>query len=191
MLKFDDRDSTEPVTFGSSVCLKTSEGHFFSFNVQGNMRVQPNQRYEEGSYSVAKLTKWTIFDARNASNRDKVTSFNDICLRSPFSHYLSVEQDQENLITANGLEITQATMFNVVKANIPHLPDWLFKRPNLNHNNITQQYENFVEYPASYRRSIEDRPKTLGSFPVDIQETFLIEDLLFAMTSIEGVYIKR
>jgi gamma-tubulin complex component 2 len=26
---------------------------------------------------------------------------------------------------------------------------------------------------------------------VDIQETFLIEDLLYAMTSIEGVYIKR
>ena len=37
----------------------------------------------------------------------------------------------------------------------------------------------------------EDKPKALGSFPVDIQETFLIEDMLFAMTSIEGVYIKR
>ena len=31
----------------------------------------------------------------------------------------------------------------------------------------------------------------MGSFPIDIQETFLIEDLLFAMTSIEGVYVKR
>lgn len=37
----------------------------------------------------------------------------------------------------------------------------------------------------------EDRPKALGSYPVEIQETFLIEDLLYAMTSIEGVYIKR
>ena len=31
----------------------------------------------------------------------------------------------------------------------------------------------------------------MGSFPVDIQETFLIEDLLSAMSNIEGVYIKR
>jgi hypothetical protein len=37
----------------------------------------------------------------------------------------------------------------------------------------------------------EHRPKPLGSHPIDIQETFLIEDLLYAMTSIEGVYIKR
>ena len=155
------------------------------------MRVQPNQRYEEASYSVATLTKWTILDARNASNRDKVTSFSDICLKNPFAHYITVEQDQEDLISANGLEITQAAMFNVVKAAIPHLPDWLFKRPHLNHNNITQQYQNFLEYPQSTRRHQEDRPKTLNSFPVDIQETFLIEDLLFAMTSIEGVYIKR
>ena len=82
-------------------------------------------------------------------------------------------------------------MFKVVKAAIPHLPDWLFKRPNLNHNNITSQYTSFVEYPNSSKRNIADKPQNLGSFPVDIQETFLIEDLLFAMTSIEGVYIKR
>jgi len=36
-----------------------------------------------------------------------------------------------------------------------------------------------------------ERPKALGSFPLEIQETFLIEDLLYAFTSIEGVYIKR
>jgi hypothetical protein len=37
----------------------------------------------------------------------------------------------------------------------------------------------------------EERPQHLGTFPVEIQETFLIEDLLFAMTSIEGMYIRR
>ena len=84
-------------------------------------------------------------------------------------------------------------MFKVVKAAIPHLPDWLFRRPHLNHNNITVQYAGFVEYPTSLkkRQQLEERAKSLGSFPVDIQETFLIEDLLYAMTSIEGVYIKR
>ena len=78
----------------------------------------------------------------------------------------------------------------MVKAAIPQLPDWLFKRPHLNHNNITSQYSSFVEQPQSARR-VEERPQNLGTFPVAIQETFLIEDLLYAMTSIEGVFIKR
>jgi len=86
--------------------------------------------------------------------------------------------------------VSHACIFKVVKAAIPHLPDWLFKRPHLNHNSITTQYASFVEYPPSSRR-VEERPQNLGNFPVDIQETFLIEDLLYAMTSIEGVYIKR
>ena len=37
----------------------------------------------------------------------------------------------------------------------------------------------------------EERPLHLGTFPIEIQETYLIEDLLFAMTSIEGTYIRR
>jgi gamma-tubulin complex component 2 len=136
------------------------------------------------------LTKWQIVDARKATNKDKVTPFNDICLRSPYSNFFQVEDiGGEDLISANGPEITEASMFKIIKANIPHLPDWLFKRPHLNHNNITSSYAGFLDQGPLRRQ--EDRPKNLGSFPLDIQETFLIEDLLFAMTSIEGVYIKR
>ena len=124
------------------------------------------------------------------TNRDKVTPFNDICLKSPFGHFFQVEREQDDLISANGPDVSEACMFKVVKAAIPHLPDWLFKRPHLNHNDITSQYAGHVEYP-NLGKSKSDHPKNLGAFPVDIQETFLIEDLLYAMTSIEGVYIKR
>ena len=158
------------------------------------MRVELNQKYEEGSFSIAKLTKWTILDARKVTNRDKVTPFNDICLKSPFGHYFQVEADRDDLISADGPEVSQASMFKVVKAAIPHLPDWLFKRPHLNHNDITTAYAGFIEYPpnsAARREQQYVNTKNLGSFSIDIQETFLIEDLLFAMTSIEGVYIKR
>jgi gamma-tubulin complex component 2 len=41
------------------------------------------------------------------------------------------------------------------------------------------------------RQRLDDRPKPLGTHPVEIQELLLIEDLLFAMSGIEGVYIKR
>ena len=60
--------------------------------------------------------------------------------------------DVPDLISAEGPEVSQACMFKVVKAAIPHLPDWLFKRPHLNHNNITTQYAGFVEQSAADRR---------------------------------------
>lgn len=75
-----------------------------------------------------------------------MTPFNDICLRSPYSNFFQVEDvGGEDLITANGPEITEASMFKVIKAAIPHLPDWLFKRPHLNHNNITNSYAGFLD----------------------------------------------
>jgi len=49
--------------------------------------VEKNQRFDDGSSSIAKLSKWTILDARRVTNREKVTPFNDVCLKSPFGHY--------------------------------------------------------------------------------------------------------
>lgn len=65
-------------------------------------------------------------------------------------------------------------MFKIVKSNIPHLPDWLFKRPNLNHNSITSSFSNLVEIPTlqtsgnQKNSGILDRPKALGTFPLEI-----------------------
>ena len=94
ILKFEDRDSREPLTFNSSVCLKmyldTADNYFLSFNGVGDLRVEHNKRYDEGNNSIAKLTKWIILDARNVANRNIVTPFDDICLKSPFNQYFSV-----------------------------------------------------------------------------------------------------
>jgi hypothetical protein len=65
LLKFEDRDSKEAVTFGSAVCLQTPEGYFLSFNGNGELRVEKNPKYDISNGSIAKLTKWTIFDAKN------------------------------------------------------------------------------------------------------------------------------
>ena len=80
-------------------------------------------------------------------------------------------------------------MFKVCKASIPHLPDWLFKRPHLNHNQLTKQFASLSDGLPTAKQP--ERPKPLGSYPLEVQETFLLEDLLMAMTSIEGVYIRR
>ena len=95
------------------------------------------------------------------------------------------------LMSANGQAINEETKFKLVKANIPFLPDWLMKRPNLNHNNLVSRTFFDKHVPSQKKKTYEEEPKPLGSFPLEIQETFLIEDLLHAMNSIEGVYIRR
>ena len=85
--KFEDRETKEPVMFGHSVCLMTPDGFYLAFKSNGELRVEKNQRYDDGSNSIARLTKWTIQDVKNVTNRDKVTPLNDICLKSPFGQY--------------------------------------------------------------------------------------------------------
>ena len=187
ILKFEDRASKDPVTFGSSVCLQTPLGFFLSFNSNGELKVEKNVSYDVYHTTIAKLTKWNIYDAKNFKNTNIVTPFDDIVLKSPFGEFFQVQQN--DVIGANGKEANENCIFKIVKAGIPFLPDWLFKRPYLNHNNITYQYQGLLNQTG--KRQAEERPKPLGSFPIDIQETFLIEDLLYAMSSIEGQYIKR
>lgn len=84
ILKFEDRDSRDPVTFGSSVCLQTPQGFFLSFNSSGELKVEKNINYDQHNTTIAKLTKWNIYDAKNLKNTSIVTPFDDILLKSPF-----------------------------------------------------------------------------------------------------------
>ena len=84
IFKFEDRESKEPVQFGQSICLMTPDGFFLAFKSDGQLKVENNKRYEDHTNSIARLTKWTIHDVKDATQRDRVTPLNDICLKSPF-----------------------------------------------------------------------------------------------------------
>lgn len=103
-------------------------------------------------------------DARRTTSKDKVTPYNDVCFKSPFGQFLQVEAKEQDIIFANGLEINPACMFKIVKAGVPNLPDWLFKRPHLNHNSITSTIANLIEIKPQKTLL----PKALGSFPLEI-----------------------
>lgn len=119
-----------------------------------------------------------------------MTPYDDVALKSPFGNFLIVEPS--STISASGPNITEDSTFKLLKANIPFLPDWVVKRQHLNHNNLFARSKIFYERSAPFKRkAFEEEPQPLGGFPTEIQETFLIEDLLFAMSSIEGVYIRR
>jgi hypothetical protein len=45
ILKFEDRDSTDPVTFGSAICLRNIEGYFVAFKGNGDLKIEKNERY--------------------------------------------------------------------------------------------------------------------------------------------------
>lgn len=42
ILKFDDRESKEPVMFGQSICLVTPDGYFLAFKSNGELKVEKN-----------------------------------------------------------------------------------------------------------------------------------------------------
>ena len=189
VLKFDNRESTGILNFGTALWFQSEDGSYLTFNASGELRVEKNPNYENGNNNIAKLAQWTIIDANNPTNRGPVTQFDDIVLRIPFGSYLMVEENL--LMSANGQAINEETTFKLVKANIPFLPDWLMKRPYLNHNNLVSKKFFDKHVPNYKKKSYEEEPKPIGSFPVEVQETYLIEDLLHAMNSIEGVYIRR
>ena len=87
ILKFEDRDSRDPVTFGSSVCLQTPQNFFLSFNSNGELKVEKNVSYDIYNTTIAKLTKWNIYDAKNSKNTNVMTPFDDVVLKSPFGEY--------------------------------------------------------------------------------------------------------
>jgi hypothetical protein len=87
---------------------------------------------------ISKLTKWTILDAKNPKNNNVVTPFDDIVLKSAFGFYLHIKDQSDFVVwTGSGSEPNDFSIFRVVKATIPYLPDWLFKRPHLNHNSLS------------------------------------------------------
>lgn len=176
VLKFDNRESTGILNFGTALCFQSEDGSYLTFNASGELRVEKNPNYESGNNNIAKLAQWTIIDANNPTNRGPVTQFDDIVLRIPFGSYLMVEENL--LMSANGQAINEETTFKLVKANIPFLPDWLMKRPYLNHNNLVSRKFYDKHIPNYKKKTYEEDPKPIGSFPVEIQETYLIEDLL-------------
>ena len=44
--KFENRDSKEAVTFGTSVCIVSATGFFLSFNSSGDVKFDKHQGYD-------------------------------------------------------------------------------------------------------------------------------------------------
>ena len=47
LLKFEDRESRDFVTFNSSICLQTPDGYFLAFSANNDLLVEKNSKFED------------------------------------------------------------------------------------------------------------------------------------------------
>lgn len=175
------------VTFGSLVLLMTKDEGYLSFNPSHEVKVEKVE-----SAANKKLIKWTLLDAEGTGVKRAVTSYDQIVLKNPFGE-LFVEPNGK--VFANGQTTVPESSWKIMKANVPFIPDWLHTRSNLSHNDLvlarSPLTETFSSRSINRRRTVTDENKGLGKLPIAAQEKLLMEDLLYALLSIEGNYIKR
>mmetsp|Transcript_24128 Transcript_24128/g.42831 ORF Transcript_24128/g.42831 Transcript_24128/m.42831 type:complete len:865 (-) Transcript_24128:61-2655(-) len=181
-----NKDSREIVQFGQSVCLLTQDDLALAFNASCDVRVEAI----EGKAS-SKLACWTILDA-NSTVRRPVTCYDEVVLKTPFG-VLGV--DSNEVVSVRGKEVSLNSTWRVMKAGVPAMPQWVFTRPHLDHNDLVLSrdpaLESAVKQKKLQRRALGEDSKQLGALSDIAQEQALLEDLLFCLSSIEGTYIRR
>lgn len=181
------RDYKGTVNFGSPVLLVTQDEGYLSFNTANEVKIEKGD-----PTGNKKLIKWTLLDATGSLLKKPVSSYDQVIFRTPFGELFT---DPNGGVSANGQSTTAESTWKIMKANVPFMPDWVFTRNNLNHNDLvllrSPLAENYSNKNQMRRRNLSDENKGLGKFPISAQEKLLMEDLLYALISIEGNYIKR
>ncbi|CEG44915.1 gamma-tubulin complex component 2 [Plasmopara halstedii] len=80
--------------------------------------------------------------------------------------------------------ITQ--VWKITKSNLPYDPDWNRDRPYLTGEMFLQQA---TRYPAADNNSDCNVPP-LSTYPPSVQETIILDDLLYVLLGVEGRYIQ-
>jgi gamma-tubulin complex component 2 len=181
-----NKDSTEIVQFGQSICLLTRDEMALAVNASCEVRAEAI----EGKAS-SKLACWTILDV-NSTVRRPVTCYDEVVLKTPFG-VLGV--DSNEVVSVRGKEGTLNSSWRIMKAGVPAMPQWVFTRPHLDHNDLVLSRDSALEsafrQKKLQRRGLSDDAKQLGALPDTAQEQALLEDILFCLCSIEGTYIRR
>jgi gamma-tubulin complex component 2 len=180
-----NKESKGLITFGAHICLMTNDNAYLTFNASKEVRVEQIE-----SAASSKLMKWTINDSNNSSSRRPVCCYDDITLKSTFGELIT---DENSVVYSRGQGTTVESTWKIMKSTVPYIPDWVFTRPSLDHNLLvlSRNPQPEAKQLPLRRRAFIDDTKRLAQLPLIVQEQTLIEDLLFSLNSIEGVYIRR
>ncbi|OMJ86157.1 hypothetical protein SteCoe_12356 [Stentor coeruleus] len=181
------KDYRGPVTFSSVILLETQDDGFLSFTTQNEVKIE-----KADSAANKKLIKWTLVEPNVSSSKRVVTTYDQVTFKTVFGELVI---NQSGGVMANGQATSAESTWKILKANVPFMPDWVYTRVNLNHNDLVLSRsplgDNFSLKPSVKRKTFSDENKGLGKLPLAAQEKLLMEDLLYTLLSIEGNYIKR
>jgi hypothetical protein len=80
-----------------------------------------------------KTSTWNIQDANTAANssssKRQITVYDDLILKSVYGNMMSCDESLN--VTANGSQINKSCIWNIMKANVPFVPDWVYLRPTI------------------------------------------------------------
>lgn len=132
-----------------------------------------------------KTSTWLIQDLNNTLNKRQITVYDDVVLKSVYGNMMSC--DESLRVTANGVVIGKSSIWNIMKASVPFIPDWVYLRPTI------AKHMNLSSDGVMTRTEIgrKDDRKLLSSFNLQVQEWYLVEDMLDIMLGFEGTYIKK
>ncbi|CAD8057088.1 unnamed protein product [Paramecium sonneborni] len=144
----------------------------------GELKLE-NIPYQEASHS--KATKFMIQGTVN--QKKAITENDDVVFKFNDANYLISELSL--FCSWNGPTISQDSTWKLQRSNFPPLPEWFQQRPFISLSYL-QSSDQLTQCLVK-----QNERKPIGSHSYQIQSIYLIEDLLYAMMSIEGQYIKK
>jgi gamma-tubulin complex component 2 len=182
------------VSFNSKIMLLASENSYLSYTASKEVLLEheePSSFQKSDSGAKNSIFRWILVDPSEDSGKRAVSFYDQVVLRTPFGELTT---DPAGAVTTGGQGAGAESVWKVLKASVPFIPDWVFSRPFLAHNDLVLARSSLgaqgERSPIKRRLNAEDKGG-LGKLPAAAQEKLLMEDLLYALISVEGIYIKR
>ena len=151
MILSSNPNSQNVITYGNQICLMTKDFQFLTCLINGEIKLESLKN--DKSFIASNIpvnSKFALIDPNNQSNISRPLIYNDqIILRSNFGNFLML--GLENIVSSAGMIISDETTWKLTKTHVDQFPDWLRKRKNLNHNNVSYLYnlEKFLEQSSA------------------------------------------
>lgn len=126
---------------------------------------------------MEKSATFVVQDEKNARSQQSVSVYDEVHLKSVMGMFLICLPNKE--VNNSGESPRTETGWNIMKADTPYIPAWVYQRPTFSKFlNLGQ-----IEVDPMFGR---ERKLQLGSQPANIQEMRLVEDILDVMLGFEG-----
>ena len=124
---------------------------------------------------MEKSATFIVQDERNARSQQSVSVYDEVHLKSLMGLFLICDPNKPSKeVSISGESPKPETAWNLMKADTPYIPAWVYQRPAFSKFLSLGQ----IDVDPVFGR---ERKQQLGSQPANIQEMRLVEDILDVM----------